>query len=178
MLLNAANEPFPTANQQKLPKKVNPKDVMKKCFGTENCEMMKGITESIGLYPFAMQEDNSEDTCYGFTTKEQFSLVHALNNKKVTFTAINGEDEEKTGKKPSMDNNLLDFYISTNIINSKPLINDTYTEIGEDVLGVLNTDWEGQEFLCPVNAQSLAGSILVSNDQIPLINCVCGKRGL
>ncbi|CEP17804.1 hypothetical protein [Parasitella parasitica] len=64
------------------------------------------------------------------------------------------------------------YLISTNKLNTTPLLTDKYTEITEIQLELLNEDWNFDLHLRAVSAQLLAGCLLVKKNELLLVNCI------
>ncbi|KAI8063054.1 hypothetical protein BDF21DRAFT_389426 [Thamnidium elegans] len=137
--------------------------------------MIGGIIESIDLEAYTMYTEDG-DECYSLTTKDHMpTVIQTCAKKGIRIVPCKTPEEKPANpfeKHVTIDDEYLEYMILTRKINTKPLLNNTFKEINDVQLSIINQDWNGNEYFCAVCAQMLAGCILVNNDEVLFVNCI------
>lgn len=92
-------------------------------------QMISGIIESIDLKAYTMVTEDG-DECYSFTTEDHMStVIQTCAKKGISIVPCNIPEEKPTKpfeKQVTIDDEYLEYMVSTRKINTKHLLNDTF----------------------------------------------------
>ncbi|CEP17805.1 hypothetical protein [Parasitella parasitica] len=138
-------------------------------------KMIEGVLNSINLKAYTMFP-NTKDECYSISTDVQLPrIMMACEERGINVVpCVSSENNNNIDNttKTEVNNDYIQYLISTNKINTTPLLTDKYTEITENQLELLNEDWNFGFHLRAVSAQLLAGCLLVEKNEVLLVNCI------
>lgn len=136
-----------------------------------------GIMQLLGYKPvsYGYEQDNIQLPYFSTTStiKRSLELQEQFPNKFMRITSCaqeEGESKNRYNEQTSLPHNH-DFII----LNSpyyRQLSVDSFVPLDENHIDLLNTSWEKKQYLKFASAQLLAGSIIVTQREAILVNCL------
>lgn len=150
-------------------------DALSDCFeleGHQHKKMVANLLNSVGLHPIRLQSQTG-DTLTAFATRKSLERDIADDLKEKTWKITKASDNAEPASKCS---HVIEFEASdvSNQVDHQYhsfLANDSFSEISQDNIDILNSSWRQRPYIAQAQGELLCGAILVNEKQALLINC-------